>query len=119
MEFRGGEVEEVGGFAQGEVVLETEGAEASGEVVGAPTGSRPGGLEDEAEEGVFVVGGEFLLELAADVRRPSTELRVSAELRVHNNIMEEEERVGVENLLDDADGILSGLVRLQDSGELS
>lgn len=54
VELAGGEVEEVGGFLEGEVVLEAEGAQALGEVSG-----RAGG-DDESEEGVAVVGGEFV-----------------------------------------------------------
>ncbi len=72
VEVREGEVEEVGGVLESETVLEAEGAEALGEVAFRH--------EDEAEEGAGVVGGEFLLELAADGRR---------------RMVKEEERVGV------------------------
>ncbi len=67
-----GEVEEVGGVLESETVLEAEGAEALGEVAFRH--------EDEAEESAGVVGGELLLELAADGRW---------------GMVEEEERVGV------------------------
>ncbi len=53
VEVGGGEVEEGGGFFQGEVVGEAEGTEAAAEVASAEGGA------DEEVEGMTVVGGEL------------------------------------------------------------
>lgn len=70
VELRSGEVKEVGGFFQGEVVLEAKRLEALGEVFFRQ--------QDEAEEGGGVVGGEFVIDLLGC---PSTSLRIYASLR--------------------------------------
>lgn len=70
VELRSGEVKEVGGFFQGEVVLEAKRLEALGEVFFRQ--------QDEAEEGGGVVGGEFVIDLLGC---PSTPLRIYASLR--------------------------------------
>lgn len=129
MEVGEGEVEEVGGVLESETVLEAEGAEALGEVAFRH--------EDEAEEGAGVVGGE----LCKGVGCPSTPLGISApqkaplgsapfdcaqdrrglryaatSLRERAKIMEEEGRIGVEDFIDEVEGVslavdgLSGLV---------
>ena len=88
-----GEVEEVGGVLEGEVVLEAEGAEALGEVAF--------GHENEAEESAGVVGGELLGELLA---------------QPVGGVVEEKGRIGVEDFIDEVEGVslavdgLSGLV---------
>jgi hypothetical protein len=56
---RGGEVEQVGGLFEGEVALEAEGAEASGEAVL--------GEEHEAEEGGGVMEEKGRVEVAKEV----------------------------------------------------
>ncbi len=63
------------------------------------------GNEDEAEEGAGVVGGEFLGELLA---------------QPIGGVVEEEGRIGVEDFIDEVEGVslavggLSGLVRWQE-----
>jgi hypothetical protein len=97
VEVREGEVEEVGGVLESETVLEAEGAEALGEVAFRH--------EDEAEEGAGVVGGELLGELLA---------------QPVGGMMEEKGRIGVEDFIDEVEGVslavdgLSGLVGWQE-----
>ena len=132
VEVREGEVEEVGGVLESEAVLEAEGAEALGEVAF--------GHENEAEEGAGVVGGE----LCKGVGCPSTPLGISApqkaplgsapfdcaqdrrdrrgfryaatSLRERAKIMKEEGGIGVEDFIDEVEGVslavdgLSGLL---------
>ena len=104
VEVREGEVEEVGGVFESETVLEAEDAEAVGEVAFRH--------EDEAEEGAGVVGGEF----CKGVGCPSTPLGISASLRERAKIMKEKGRIGVEDFIDEVEGVslavdgLSGLV---------
>ncbi len=132
VEVREGEVEEVGGVLESEAVLETEGAVALGEVAFRH--------EDEAEEGAGVVGGE----LCKGVGCPSTPLGISApqkaplgsapfdcaqdrrglryaatSLRERAKIMKEEGGVGIEDFINEVEGVslavdgLSGLVGWQ------
>jgi hypothetical protein len=120
VEVREGEVEEVGRVLESEAVLETEGAEALGEVAFRH--------ENEAEESAGVVGGE----LCKGVGCPSTSLGISApqkarglryaatSLRERAKIMEEKGRIGVEDFIDEIEGVslavdgLSGLVGWQE-----